>query len=1429
MATTTTGSASQATSVSKRRQGRAGLLAALVCCVSPLALFAQDLPVGGSVVSGNAQITTPSANQMTVNQSTDTAIINWNSFDVGAGAELQFNQPSSSSAILNRVTGDTTTDIHGRLTANGSVHIVNPNGILIGANGSVQAGGGFVASTLNIANEDFTNGNLRYNGNGQSATVENAGTITIGRGGYAALLGGHVKNSGVVAVPMGRVGFGSGERATLDLSGDGFLQIAVPTTADSAEGEALIENAGMVSAEGGIIEMRAATARDAVRNAINLSGVAEATSVRQVGGAIVLGGGSGGRVQVTGRVSTRTKIVTAVDTSPRPTARRRNTGGEILITGTEITLDGATLDASGTEGGGLIRVGGDFAGAGDVQRAENLSADSSTQINADALITGDGGRIVLWSDILTQAQSNQSARGGEISGDGGFVEVSSAQTLTYHGLTDTRAPNGAAGMLLLDPTNITINAGADATTLVNNLGLGNVTLDTTSGGADAGDIVINADLSWTNASLLTLEADRDIVFNGDISATAGGLVLDAAGQITAPAADFDLGSFRLQDGDWIQQGSPLPFFDAADFTLVNGTFLRGFDLGEGRFGLIDVYGLQGMTTLPTRNYQLLRDIDASITSGWNQGAEGIDGFDPIGSRGDFTGNFDGGLFTISDLTIFSDEDAGRDAALFDTIGANGSVNDLFLTGANITGVNAAGVAVANEGIISAVSVEGQIVGSGLNIGGIVAENLGSLSDSRTSASVRRADTTGNAATNIGGAIGSNDGTVARVHATGDVSAQDRAICCLTINAGGFVGETTGGSIVDSYAQGDVTVATLAAGNGESNPRSVVGGFVGQADNATLISRSYSTGAVTRNVSLATTGQAGGFAGLLLAPGGGASNFWDIETSGQTASDMGTGLNTVDFQDTETFLAVGEGLGWAFSGPAAPWAPSDDGRYPTLYATSQVIFIDPSPALLSVIYGETGNAATLAAVTGGPTRYVFDRTGDPGPGTSITVSGLDFADENVGLTTFGINLTELDTISGDTYAVVDRLGTADITPRDLVITANDVDKVYGTDLDLGVFDITVTGTGGETPSGLVAGDSVDTIDLTSDGEDGAAIVADGPYDITADDAEGAGLENYNITYVEGSLTVTPATLLLSSLGNEIEGDQSSLVTDQDYVVSSPLFNGDSIDSVLLNGEGALGDQIGNEGPFNILSEDAVGVGLANYTIQLDGLAALAAEVDEEQTGEPEPTDTGDIGVDLPPVPFFDLPNPIDSLPINLGLTISPTTVAASAGNAGSGGGSDSVESATLGLSKARVTADGLTDQVQDCSGGSDDVEVLLACLADALNNFAVELDRIVLDLPPELGNVAQIIQDARAGVDAARARAVARLATATTEAERQAIRNDAIFEARVAVDNAGVEIRKALTLVRVADPELAGIQRATITTVAAAVDSVSIELARVSGL
>ena len=198
------------------------------------------------------------------------------------------------------------------------------------------------------------------------------------------------------------------------------------------------------------------------------------------------------------------------------------------------------------------------------------------------------------------------------------------------------------------------------------------------------------------------------------------------------------------------------------------------------------------------------------------------------------------------------------------------------------------------------------------------------------------------------------------------------------------------------------------------------------------------------------------------------------------------------------------------------------------------------------------------------------------------------------------------------------------------------------------------------------------------------------------------------------------------------------------------------------------------------------------------------------------------VRAPDLPEFELPNPRDVLTLP-GDALVASGIPVAAGTAiGTGAARD-----TLAL--VREIAATLEIAAAECGQSSADLDRYLACISDALEDFASGLDAISADLPPGLEDVARIVRDARDGVARARTRALERMASATSDAERAQIFGDALGEARAALDTASGEIRKAITLVRADDPELAEVQRATINTVAAAIDNVGIQLSRVEGL
>ena len=89
----------------------------------------NTLPTGGSVAIGNATITKQN-NNLSINQSSDKVVLNWETFNIGKEASVEFFQPSSSSAALNRVFANDPSHIYGSLKANGQLIFINPSGVI---------------------------------------------------------------------------------------------------------------------------------------------------------------------------------------------------------------------------------------------------------------------------------------------------------------------------------------------------------------------------------------------------------------------------------------------------------------------------------------------------------------------------------------------------------------------------------------------------------------------------------------------------------------------------------------------------------------------------------------------------------------------------------------------------------------------------------------------------------------------------------------------------------------------------------------------------------------------------------------------------------------------------------------------------------------------------------------------------------------------------------------------------------------------------------------------------------------------------------------------------------------------------------------------------------------------------------------------------
>jgi len=257
-------------------------LATSVLLALATSAHAQSMtPTGGVVVGGGATIVQADGN-LVIRQSTGNVAINWQSFNIGSGQSVTFVQPGSSSVALNRVLGADPSLILGRLSSNGVVFLLNPNGILFGAGASVSVGG-LVASTMSISDADFMAGRHAFTDAGPGSIV-NQGDISARDGGFVALMGRSVSNQGVISARLGNVVLAGADAVTLDVIGDGLLNVSVPQGAVNA----LVQNGGLIRADGGRVLMTAQAAGDLLGTVVNNTGVIQARTIDNRNGTILL-------------------------------------------------------------------------------------------------------------------------------------------------------------------------------------------------------------------------------------------------------------------------------------------------------------------------------------------------------------------------------------------------------------------------------------------------------------------------------------------------------------------------------------------------------------------------------------------------------------------------------------------------------------------------------------------------------------------------------------------------------------------------------------------------------------------------------------------------------------------------------------------------------------------------------------------------------------------------------------------------------------------------------------------------------------------------------------------------------------------------------------------------------------------------------------
>lgn len=268
---------------------RRTLPAALALCYCPSGWSdinpdTVGLPRGGTVAAGNvaAHLTD---SQLTLTQTGQRAVIDWTSFHIDAGKTVQFVQPGATAAVLNRVSASSEmSQIHGNLTANGMVLLMNPNGVLFGGGATINVGS-LIASTgtVNISRfmDDVNDGVIAIAG--ATGSVRNEGSITAQNAGLVALVAPSVVNRGSITATGGRIALAGTDRATVTLNG-GLYEFALPA---DAIGTSVSNDAG-ASLAGAQLLLSTGDAASLLSGVINLEGVQQASSTLVVNGDVVL-------------------------------------------------------------------------------------------------------------------------------------------------------------------------------------------------------------------------------------------------------------------------------------------------------------------------------------------------------------------------------------------------------------------------------------------------------------------------------------------------------------------------------------------------------------------------------------------------------------------------------------------------------------------------------------------------------------------------------------------------------------------------------------------------------------------------------------------------------------------------------------------------------------------------------------------------------------------------------------------------------------------------------------------------------------------------------------------------------------------------------------------------------------------------------------
>jgi len=844
----------------------------------------HELPTGGNVVAGNATINTTSTADtaiLNIDQSSQRAVIDWNTFNVGSAAEVNFNQPNANAATLNRVLDSNASQIFGKINATGQVFLINPNGVYFGKSAQVDVGA-LTATTGSISNDDFMSGNLHFSKGGNGAVV-NEGELRAAVGGYIAMLAPEVRNSGVIVARLGTVALAAGDAFTLNFDNNHLTGITI----QPATMKALVENKGAVIAPGGLIVMSAQAFDKLQGGVVNNSGSVEATGMAMKNGRIVLEASSS--VINSGTISANA----GADGSPAgsvtinaPTIENTGrieasavtntvvTGGSIELNADMITQSaGGVLDVSGFTGGHV-----ELNATQDITLAGVVTAAATT--NAAALVDANnhGG------DISITAAHNVTLQDAVVDASG---DAAGGQIIVQSGHQDPSAPAGNPNTLaLLGETQLRTSSrrgkGGSVALSSDRVGLFDSSSIDASGATGGGDVKVGGGFHGEDASIVNARAayvGADVIIKADATAQGDG------GKVVVWSDDSSrfLGEISARGGE---RGGDGGFVEVSSKGVLDFRGDVKTQAPQGHVGtlLLDPYNL-------------------TISNGSNTNVSGATPFDATGTGSILNVSTLQDALANSDVTVTTGSSGGETGNLTvaNTVGWFTDYSLTLSAAGTITVNNGVSVIAAGNGNITFTTTNGDIINNGAvrTYGGnFTATTLAGAggaiwgSGSYNIVGTASFTTAGNIGlSNVANKFGSDVSLLAGGSVT-LVNSQATVLKGATGDANG-ISITSGGSITTGISPSGITTA---------------GALTMTTNSGTNGSISY-TGAVSASGNI--TFSADGNGAISLADINGAATFVSVVAGGAvTIGDNNTGSLTFDSASGNVFSGTAGSSGQA---------------------------------------------------------------------------------------------------------------------------------------------------------------------------------------------------------------------------------------------------------------------------------------------------------------------------------------------------------------------------------------------------------------------------------------------------------------------------------------------------------------------------------------